>query len=219
MLIFASQYGGLFAPVFTSYFIDQNDLIVDGEHEVANATVLNMATVGVVNGLVDMESMALGFPDWAMNNTYGLPAYDEETYLTALDTFTAPEIGCLDQVQACRKIANESDPDGYATNEEVNEVCGNATEVCFGGIMTTWETSPVSELSAGNSRDEEDHLTDRVIHDTVLPFRHYAEYSHRPSLRIRDRAFQPAMGASRARCSQEFHQGSCRHRLSIHSYR
>lgn len=105
-----------------------------------------MATVGIINGMVDLESMAAGFPDWSMNNTYGLPAYNESIYAQAVGALTAPDEGCLGKIRQCRDAANELDPDSYGTSEEVNGKCVNATEACSQILGAYEQLSPVSSL-------------------------------------------------------------------------
>ncbi|VUC25523.1 unnamed protein product [Clonostachys rosea] len=137
--IWAVSYGGLYAPLFTSYFLDQNRLVQNGTHELTNATTLNMATVGIINGLVEMTSMALGFPDYARNNTYGLPVYSEDIYQEVVQNITAPEQGCLALIDQCRAAAAKGDPENKGNNDDVNNVCGPAGQACFGTILQSFE--------------------------------------------------------------------------------
>ncbi|KAI8653885.1 hypothetical protein LRP88_00374 [Fusarium phalaenopsidis] len=142
LAIWAVSYGGLYAPVFSSYFIDQNKKIEKGDHPVTNSTVLNLVTVGLLNAMVDIRSMALGFPDFALNNTYDLPTYSKEVAEMVLGNITAPDIGCLDLVDKCRAAVAKDDPESTGTNNEVNEICLKALGVCFGAVTIYDEVSP-----------------------------------------------------------------------------
>lgn len=137
--------------MFTSYFLDQNALIEDGEHELANATTLNMATVGVVNGMVDLQTMALSFPAWANNNTYGLKTLPDEVIQQSLEAINDPEEGCFVQTDACRAAVAEKDPENIGANEEVNDICRNATSTCFKATIVAFNLySPVrNDLQLG----------------------------------------------------------------------
>ncbi|KAJ4171484.1 hypothetical protein NW754_013252 [Fusarium falciforme] len=126
LAIWAVSYGGLYAPVFGSYFIDQNKKIEKGDPPAANSTVLNLVTVGLLNAMVDIRSMALGFPDFALNNTYDLPVYSEEVAEMVLGNITAPDVGCLTLVDKCRAAVTRDDPESTGTNNHVNEICFKA---------------------------------------------------------------------------------------------
>lgn len=111
----------------------------------ANATTLNMATVGLINALVDAETMMMGMLHWAVNNTYNLPAYSEEIYETAVANVTDPDRGCFALLGQCRAAVAESDPDSEGTNQEVNEICGLAVQACMFTTAVYQEYSPVSD--------------------------------------------------------------------------
>ncbi|CAG7556388.1 unnamed protein product [Fusarium equiseti] len=78
--IWEVSYTGFYATMFTAYFLEQNELIKSRKHEIKEATVLNMATVGIINGVTDIEAMALGWLDYARNNTYDHPIINETSY-------------------------------------------------------------------------------------------------------------------------------------------
>lgn len=141
--------------MFTSYFLDQNVLIEDGEHELANATTLNMATVGVINAMVDLQAMALSFPAWANNNTYGLKTLPDEIVQQAIETINDPEEGCFVLTDACRAAVAENDPENIGANEEVNKICLAATEVCSGATIGAFNMySPVRIAQHKRDKDE-----------------------------------------------------------------
>lgn len=124
--------------------MDQNELISNKRHELANATILNMGTVGVINALVDARSMALGYPEFALKNTYGLPAYNESVYNEVKTIVTKADNGCYVLVDACRSAVARGDPENKGSNSEVNDVCRAAFGVCFGQVLGPYQQlSPV----------------------------------------------------------------------------
>lgn len=112
----------------------------------ANATTLNIATVGVINAIVDVRAMARGFPDFLQNNTYGLELFDEEKWGGDPATYTA---NCYKTIDACRAAVAENDPYSFGANPLVNELCRNATLACVGPLEQFGKTSDVrSELNS-----------------------------------------------------------------------
>jgi hypothetical protein len=83
-----------------------------------------------------------------VNNTYGIEAYPPEVLAVALGNLTAPDVGCLDLIKACRAAAAAGDPDSIGNNPEVNTLCGQATAVCFGVVQGAYTAvSGVSDLT------------------------------------------------------------------------
>lgn len=75
--------------------------------------------------------MALGFPEFARNNTYGIEIYSEEVAGTITANITAPELGCHALIDQCRALAKQGDPMGFGNNATVNAACSAASGVCF----------------------------------------------------------------------------------------
>ncbi|KAK4466023.1 Alpha/Beta hydrolase protein [Cladorrhinum samala] len=133
------SYGGFFAPAIFAHFQRQNTLIADGSLKDSNAKALNLATVGIQNGCLDVATSGESFPEFAYKNTYGIQAYSQEIYDAARTNFTKPG-GCADLIAACRAAAAEGDPLGYGNNETVNELCVGATNFCFGVVQGAYTT-------------------------------------------------------------------------------
>lgn len=134
-----SQYGGFFAPAIFAHFQRQNALIADGSLKDSSAKTLNLATVGIQNGCLDVATSGESFPEFAYHNTYGIQAYPQEIYDAARTNFTKSG-GCADLIAACRTAAAEGDPLGYGNNETVNELCVGATSFCFGVVQGAYTT-------------------------------------------------------------------------------
>ena len=101
--------------------------------------------MGLGNACIDSLVQGPGFPDFAMNNTYGYQAYSEEVYEMAMGNLTAPETGCEDLIKKCREVAAANDPNSLGNDAEANEACTAATAVCFGVVQGAYtEVSNVS---------------------------------------------------------------------------
>ena len=98
-----------------------------------------MRTVGIINGLVDIEVQGGElFPRFAVNNTYGIAAYNQSVADGALAALNAPG-GCRDTLAQCRRLAAARDPEGFLNDAQVTAACGAAFEVCWGGVYFPYE--------------------------------------------------------------------------------
>jgi hypothetical protein len=93
-------------------------------------------SVGVINGLVDITVQGPEYPRFAVNNTYGIQAYSPEIASAALEA-VGP---CNDAVAECRRRAQAAGPDGaFASDPGTLEACGQAFEICWGGVYFPYE--------------------------------------------------------------------------------
>lgn len=92
----------------------------------------------------------MGFPEFAVNNTYGIKVYDDDIYAQAIQNITAPDVGCYALADTCRALAKAKDPKGFGNDDEVNEACVMATAICFGLIQGAYTT--YSNVSCRPSR-------------------------------------------------------------------
>lgn len=118
-----------------SYFSKQNDLIADDQHKLSTAKELNLATLGLLEPAIDTRYMSKAFPEFALNNTYGIEVYSQEVYIATKELVEDPGEGCLALIDECRTLAAEGDPQNFGTNETVNEACGEASQVCYFGVQ------------------------------------------------------------------------------------
>jgi carboxypeptidase C (cathepsin A) len=95
------------------------------------AHYLKLDTLGIENGCIDAVSQALSWPEFAYNNTYGFQMINETVYKELVQQVTDPEAGCLAAIHNCRQIANVGDPQFYANNKTVNDVCALAMQQCW----------------------------------------------------------------------------------------
>ncbi|KAH7324232.1 Alpha/Beta hydrolase protein [Stachybotrys elegans] len=129
--LWTQSYGGFYGPKFFEYFQEQNDLTQADEPTLANATIFNLATLGLADACIDARAMAAGYPTFAFNNTYGLEIYPEDVYNQIMERVTDQDTGCYGLVDRCRALAAEGDPLSFGNNQTVNEACVAATQLCF----------------------------------------------------------------------------------------
>ncbi|CAF9908159.1 hypothetical protein IMSHALPRED_006597 [Imshaugia aleurites] len=116
--LWTESYGGHYGPAFYNYFYDQNELIANGT---ANGTQLIFDTLGIGNGIISESIQAPWYPEFAVNNTYGIKAVNDTVY--EYMKFACYMIGgCLDQCVECETV-NRSTDVGMQT-------CFMATDMC-----------------------------------------------------------------------------------------
>ncbi|KAF4997261.1 hypothetical protein FGRMN_3996 [Fusarium graminum] len=136
--LWTSSYGGFYGPHYFSHFQDQNTLITNGHPTLQNATVLNLATLGLMEPAVDGRAMAKGYAHFGHHNTYGLQVFDDKTYKSMMKQIEEPETGCYALTDRCRALVKQGDPERFGNNKTVNDACAAASNVCFVGIQGTY---------------------------------------------------------------------------------
>lgn len=132
------KYGGFYGPNYFSYFQDQNTLISNGHPTFENATVLNLATLGLLEPAVDGRALAKGYAQFGHHNTYGLQIFDDKTYESMIEKIEEPKTGCYALIDRCRALAKQGDPERFGNNKTVNAACMAATKLCFFDIQGTY---------------------------------------------------------------------------------
>ena len=121
--LWTESYGGHYGPAFFNYFYDQNEAIANGS---ASGIQLNFNTLGVGNGIIDEYIQAPYYPEFAVNNTYGIKAYNDTVYNYAMFATYWPD-GCLAQVAGCRQV-DKSTLAGQAVCTEAENMCRDNVE-------------------------------------------------------------------------------------------
>ena len=98
-----------------------------------SGTIIDLDTIGITNGCVDMLYQAEWYPQMAYNNTYGLQLIPEKIYEESLKAYSAPN-GCRDLILKCRKLASEYDPQDLGINSTVNAICNKGVNACLNQI-------------------------------------------------------------------------------------
>ena len=132
--IWSASYGGHYAPAIAALLMEEKEA-ASTKRGCGNSTSFHVGvdSVGVINGLIDVVVQAPSFPSYAINNTYGIQAYNESVAQLAVDNLYK-EGGCKEQALACRGLAKEGDPNNYANNETVVEACVSAFAYCWENV-------------------------------------------------------------------------------------
>lgn len=80
-----------------------------------------MDTLGIINGIIDEQIQAPYYPEFAVNNTYGIKSINDTIYTFMKQAFYIPG-GCYDQIEYC-KLFDRSTGDGQLA-------CASATNLC-----------------------------------------------------------------------------------------
>lgn len=121
--LWTESYGGHYGPAFFNHFYEQNQMIANGT---MNGTLLTMNTLGVGNGIINEAIQAPWYPEFAVNNTYGIKAYNDTVYNYVKFALNMPN-GCLDQIDFCRQT-NRTDLVDYAICTEAENMCRDNVE-------------------------------------------------------------------------------------------
>ncbi|TVY22284.1 Carboxypeptidase S1-like protein [Lachnellula hyalina] len=117
--LWTESYGGHYGPSFYSHFMDQNAAIANGTQ---NGTQLVMDTLGIINGIIDEKIQAPYYPEFAVNNTYGIKAVNDTVYSQMKAAYYDPG-QCRDKIDACSASANKTSPDGLKNCRLAEAIC------------------------------------------------------------------------------------------------
>ncbi|KAF3066574.1 Carboxypeptidase S1 like protein A [Daldinia childiae] len=130
--IWTESYGGRYGPSFSAFIHEQNHRIQNGS--LADAETLNLKTLGIINGCIDLLVQETSDPEFAHHaNPYNISGISDEEYSSALDAYWRPE-GCQDQINKCLSLAKDLDPEMYGDNTEVNNACEDASDFCQNNV-------------------------------------------------------------------------------------
>lgn len=122
------------------YFRQQNELRKT-DIGFANSTLaLDISSIGIINGWVDLLIQTPFYPLFAYNNTYGIRSISQVQQLNALNVFSAPN-GCKAKTLACRTQAIGLDPSGNGMSSTVNGLCSEAAAVCQADVVAPYLSS------------------------------------------------------------------------------
>lgn len=128
--LFTESYGGKYGPTFARYFDERTQERKRGLMPSNSSLDIQLESLGIINGIVDDVVQNYYYPFFAYNNTYGIKAYTQTDQLNTLQAFSGPG-GCLEQINACRAAADETDPNGLGDIAETNEICEAAQYNCL----------------------------------------------------------------------------------------
>ena len=85
-----------------------------------------MNSLGIGNGIINEKIQAPWYPEFAVNNTYGIKAYNDTVYSYATFAFYMLN-GCSDQYDYCTGV-DTSTLDGQAVCTEAADMCRDNVE-------------------------------------------------------------------------------------------
>lgn len=88
-----------------------------------------MHSLTIINGIIDEYIQAPYYPEFAVNNTYGIKAYNDTVYNYVQFALNMPN-GCLQQIEFCTQIYNETETGigGYGVCTEAENMCRDNVE-------------------------------------------------------------------------------------------
>ncbi|KAL8942993.1 MAG: hypothetical protein Q9216_001349 [Gyalolechia sp. 2 TL-2023] len=122
--LWTESYGGHYGPAFFNYFYEQNEMIRNGT---TNGTELIFDTLGIGNGIFDLYTQAPYYPEFTQYNSYGIQLVNQTVYDYMKFACFMPDIGCLDQVAACREV-NRSTEVGQLYCQQATDQCRTNVE-------------------------------------------------------------------------------------------
>ncbi|KAI4946601.1 hypothetical protein J4E91_007290 [Alternaria rosae] len=140
--LFTESYGGHYGPAFFSYFYNQNLKIENGSMP---GYPLNFNSLGIINGIIDEAIQADHYPEFAVNNTYGIKAYNDTVYSYAKFANNMYN-GCLYQIALCRAAA-EGNTTYYHADAKITEaeltpgemqICNEAADMCRDNVESPY---------------------------------------------------------------------------------
>ncbi|KAF1946548.1 alpha/beta-hydrolase [Clathrospora elynae] len=140
--LFTESYGGHYGPAFYTYFYNQNLKIENGSMP---GYPLKFNSLGIINGIIDESVQAQYYPEFAVNNTYGIKAYNDTVYSYAKFANNMFN-GCLYQIALCRASAEGNvsyyHADAPITGAEltpgVKQVCNEAADMCRDNVESPY---------------------------------------------------------------------------------
>jgi carboxypeptidase C (cathepsin A) len=140
--LFTESYGGHYGPAFYTYFYNQNLKIANGSMP---GYPLKFNSLGIINGIIDEAVQAEHYPEFAVNNTYGIKAYNDTVYSYAKFANNMYN-GCLYQIALCRAAAEGNTSyyhaDAPITQKELTpgvlQICNEAADMCRDNVESPY---------------------------------------------------------------------------------
>jgi hypothetical protein len=138
--LFAESYGGTYGPTFANYFEEQNTKRENGTIPKNSTLEIKLASLGIVNGLIDSLIQDYYYATFAYNNTFGIQTISQTDELNLIEQYNNE---CSKETIQCRAIANGTDPEGGGDSPQANMACQTAVYDC-NSLMGPFEKSNLS---------------------------------------------------------------------------
>jgi carboxypeptidase C (cathepsin A) len=168
------SYGGKYGPAFASFFESQNALRLKKPSLLNQTLEINLVSLSIINGWVDLLVQSPFYPRFAYNNTYSVQAISLVDELNAANAFLAAD-GCQQLTLSCRAVEASLDQSDLGNVEAVNSACSQAQAYCETNVIGPYT------LSGRSVYDISQNVLD------PFPSLHYLEY-------LNTRAVQQAIG-------------------------
>lgn len=99
-----------------------------------------MDTLGIINGIIDERIQAPYYPEFAVNNTYGIKAVNDSVYTNMKAAYYGPG-GCRDLIDECSLFSDKS-------SRASGIICSYASDICREKVE-----SPYYEFSGRGTYD------------------------------------------------------------------
>lgn len=141
--LWTESYGGHYGPSFFKYFYDQNERIVNGS---ISGYPLTFNSLGLINAIISEAIQAEHYPEFAVNNTYGIVAYNDTVYSYAKFALNMIN-GCKDRLARCAAAARDT-PGGLVNGKittsassqiTVVDKCNEATAMCYDNVKGVYD--------------------------------------------------------------------------------
>lgn len=127
--LFAESYGGRYGPAIVQS-IQRHNKEIEAD-PVANGGLLhiNVVSLGIMNGLIDILVQGIYYARFGYKNTYGLNIFSLFEQQKLASNYRGPD-GCQQKTEECRSVAAALDPSNFGNNDDVNSVCAKAGKAC-----------------------------------------------------------------------------------------
>ncbi|RAL68547.1 hypothetical protein DID88_007273 [Monilinia fructigena] len=167
--LFAESYGGKYGPAFATIWEEQNAKRANGTLSQSKTIEIKLKSLGIINGCVDDMIQAPYYPDFAVNNSFGITAINPTRAKLATANFYASG-GCKDLITQCRTAVQDEDATNQGNVSSVNSVCSKAYSSCLTNVMEPY-------YDAGRSVYDISHnLPDSFPPSTYLEYLNSADF-------------------------------------------
>ncbi|OAA64467.1 Peptidase S10, serine carboxypeptidase [Niveomyces insectorum RCEF 264] len=98
--LWTESYGGHYGPTDEAFFRHFHEMNEKVNNKTVSGIPLQLGTLGIGSGIIDVLSQYPSFPDYAVNNTYNIQLVSEEVS-NYMDFACHMPNGCVDQAQQC----------------------------------------------------------------------------------------------------------------------
>lgn len=138
--LFTESYGGKFGPAMAAFFTKQNELRQSDPTFGNNSLEVELTSLGIMNGWLDLIVQTPYFPRFAYSNTYGIQTIDQVQELNALSAWSDAD-GCQQLTNTCRAEQQGLDSEDQAISPLVNLACSQAQLYCQNYVIGPYTTS------------------------------------------------------------------------------